>query len=436
MEKKKGFQMPHTYIIIFGVILFAALLTVFIPLGKYDTKEITYMQNGVEKTRTVLDPESFQYILDENGNKVTKAAPIFGTEDFGGQGILNYVFEGMTVGDKNGTAVGIIAFILVVGGAFGIVLRTGAIESGIMRVIALTNGREILLIPILVVLFSLGGAVFGMGEEAIPFVMILVPMFIAMGYDAVVGIMCSYVSTQIGFGSSWQNPFGLAVAQGVAGIPVMSGAWFRIPLWIFFTGLTIVFTMRYAVKIKKDPQLSVAYESDEEYRKEFAKNGKEMPPFTLGHKLVLLTVAACMVWTIWGVVSEGYYIPEIASQFFVMGLVSGIIGVVLSLFYLPVSLLIGGNYPAGLICGAGGIVLALMARNADPSPRKTLPPKAIAGILLSGFAIMLTFFFFSQLIQFYDLLRDPVKGPQINQFLYQFQQRLMEQLQQAQPPVH
>ena len=62
MEKKKGFQMPHTYIIIFGVILFAALLTVFIPLGKYDTKEITYMQNGVEKTRTVLDPESFQYV--------------------------------------------------------------------------------------------------------------------------------------------------------------------------------------------------------------------------------------------------------------------------------------------------------------------------------------------------------------------------------------
>ena len=100
------------------------------------------------------------------------------------------------------------------GGAFGIVLRTGAVEGGIMRVISLTNGKEIILIPILITLFSLGGAVFGMGEEAIPFVMILVPMFIAMGYDAVVGIMCSYVATQIGFGSSWQNPFGLAVAQG------------------------------------------------------------------------------------------------------------------------------------------------------------------------------------------------------------------------------
>ena len=331
MEKKKKFQMPHMYIIIFGVILFAAILTMFIPLGKYETKEITYTMNGEEKTRTVLDPDSFEYVLDENGNRVTKVAPIFGTEDFGGQGILNYVFEGLTTGNKNGTAVGIIAFILVVGGSFGIVLRTGAVEGGIMRVISMTNGKEIFLVPILTVLFSLGGAVFGMGEEAIPFVMILVPMFIAMGYDAVVGIMCSYVATQIGFGTSWQNPFGLAVAQGIAGIPVMSGAWFRIPLWIIFTALTCVFTMRYAAKVKKNPKLSVAYESDQEYREDFEKNGKADIPFTFGHKLVLLTILICMIWTIWGVVTQGYYIPEIASQFFVMGLVSGIIGLIFHL---------------------------------------------------------------------------------------------------------
>ncbi|MCR1942704.1 putative basic amino acid antiporter YfcC [[Clostridium] symbiosum] len=331
MEKKKSFQMPHTYIIIFFVIVLAAVLTLFIPLGQYETKEITYMQNGSEKTRTVLDPDSFRYVLDENGNKVTKAAPIFGTEDFGGQGILNFVFEGMTVGDKNGTAVGIIAFILVVGGAFGIVLRTGAVESGIMKVIEKTEGREILLIPILITLFSLGGAVFGMGEEAIPFVMILVPLFIALGYDVVVGIMCSYVATQIGFGSSWMNPFSLAVAQGVAGIPVMSGAGFRIVLWVIFTATAIIFTMRYAVKIKKNPQSSVAYETDQYYRDDFSSKNKEDVPFTFGHKLVILTIVLTMAWTIWGVIAEGYYIPEIASQFFVMGLVSGIIGVVFKL---------------------------------------------------------------------------------------------------------
>ena len=79
MEKKK-FQMPHTYIIIFGVILVAALLTCFIPLGKYDTKEITYTVNGSEKTRTVVDPDSFQYILDENDNKVEVPGLIVETE--------------------------------------------------------------------------------------------------------------------------------------------------------------------------------------------------------------------------------------------------------------------------------------------------------------------------------------------------------------------
>ena len=118
MEKKKrSFQMPHTYVIIFFVVVAAAIMTLFIPIGTYQTKEITYVQNGEETTKTVLDPDSFEYVLDEDGNKVTKAAPIWGTESFGGQGVLNYVFEGMTVGDKNGTAVGTIAFILVVGGA-------------------------------------------------------------------------------------------------------------------------------------------------------------------------------------------------------------------------------------------------------------------------------------------------------------------------------
>jgi len=79
MEKKK-FQMPHTYIIIFGVILVAALLTCFIPLGKYDTKEITYTVNGSEKTRTVVDPDSFQYILDENGNVIYQPDESLGYE--------------------------------------------------------------------------------------------------------------------------------------------------------------------------------------------------------------------------------------------------------------------------------------------------------------------------------------------------------------------
>lgn len=328
---KKRFQVPHTYVIIFGVILFAALLTMFIPQGQYDTQEITYIQNGEEKSRTVLDPDSFHYALDENGNRITKAAPLFGTEDFGGQGILNYVFEGITTGDKYGAAIGIVAFILVIGGAFGIVLKTGAVDQGILAMIDKTRGSEALLIPVLFLLFSLGGAVFGMGEEAIPFAMILVPMFIAMGYDAVVGICTTYVATQIGFGASWMNPFSLAIAQGIAGVPVMSGAGFRIFLWVVFTSIGAGFTMIYAQKIRRNPKLSVAYESDAAYRDEFHGKGGNRVDFRLGHKLVLVVVALTMVWTIWGVIAKGYYIPEIASQFFVMGIAAGIIGVIFKL---------------------------------------------------------------------------------------------------------
>ena len=329
--KKKRLQMPHTYVIIFAVVVICALLTYLIPVGSFQTQDVTYMVGDTEKTRTVIVPDSFTYELDEAGNRVYNGVPLFGTEDFGGQGMLNYVFEGLTSGDKTGTAVGIVAFILVIGGAFGIVMRTGAVDAGIHAMINHTKGREIILIPVLFTLFSLGGAVFGMGEEAIPFAMVIVPLTIAMGYDAVVAVCITYCATQIGFGASWMNPFGLAIAQGIAGVPVMSGAGFRIVMWVVFTAVGILFTMVYARKIKKNPMASVAYESDAYYRDQMSKTDGEQSSFTLGQALVLLTVLATIIWTVWGVIVKGYYIPEIASQFFVMGLVAGIIGCIFHL---------------------------------------------------------------------------------------------------------
>ena len=243
---------------------------------------------------------------------------------------MNYLFEGMVSGDKSGSAIGVMAIILVCGGAFGIMMRTGAVETGIMALIRKANGKERLMIPVLFIFFSAGGAIWGMGEESIPFAMILVPMFIAMGYDAVVGVCVTYCATQIGFGASWMNPFSLAIAQGIAEVPVLSGAGFRIVLWFLFTGIGAAFTMVYASKIKKDPKASVSYESDSVYRNEF-KEDSAKADFRLGHKLILLVILATMIWTIWGVVEKGFYIPEIASQFFVMGLVSGIIAVIFKL---------------------------------------------------------------------------------------------------------
>ena len=126
--------------------------------------------------------------------------------------------------------------------------------------------------------------------------------------------------------------------------------------------------------------------------------------------------------------------PNSADRLAACSLICGIIGIICSIFYLPMSLLSGRNTPTGLICGVIGIVLALMSRNADIRPGKSFPIKAIIGIALSVLAISLTLFFFYSLVSYYDLLRDPVKGPQINQFLNQMQEQLQMQMQ-LQTPV-
>lgn len=380
-KKKWSFEMPDTYVIIFFVVLLAALVTYIMPLGRFEVNYKAYNANE-KKIVEVADGQkvSFQvnsknYIIDATGEKTllleegkeeplgeikkSKAKALEVKEDTklsfkvvqeygkfvssgerkgiklfasgGDVGFLNYVFEGIVKGDKWGSAVGVIAFILVVGGAFGIILKTGAVESGILSMISKSKGREVILIPVLFILFSLGGAVFGMGEESIPFAMIIVPLVIAMGYDAIVGIMITYCATQIGFATSWMNPFSVAIAQGIAGIPILSGAGFRIFLWVGFTAVGILYTWFYAKKIRKNPLLSVAYESDEFYRKDFKEKDIKDIKFTIGHKLVLLTIVLGMVWVVYGVIKYEYYIPEIATIFFAMGLASGIIGVIFKL---------------------------------------------------------------------------------------------------------
>ena len=274
----KGFTVPDTYIIIFFVVVLAAILTFLVPKGYYETQDVSYMINGVEKTRTVIKDGSFQYLRDDAGKVVTEGVSLFSGD--GGTGFFNYMYNGIV----NSSAMDIIAFLLVVGGAFGIMIKTGALESGLIGLIRKAKGAEKLLIPVLFVLFSLGGAVFGMGEEALPFTMILCPLFVAVGYDTVIAVLVTYVATQIGFGSSWMNPFSVGVAQGIAGIDVFSGAGFRMVMWVVFTALGCGMTMFYASKVKKPPTISVAYESDQYIRDQNEKTGlADGPDFGIGH---------------------------------------------------------------------------------------------------------------------------------------------------------
>ena len=438
---------PHTYAIIFFVVLFCWILTFLIPAGKFSTHTIEYTDaNGETASRTVLmadtfrysyrlntdfvadalgrisqdqalmeeldvDPESLSALMQtdssawvqedldavgisddemyslygeafyDTSRKLHKVANVWGTEDFGGFGFLNYVFEGLVSGDRSGSAVGICALILVVGGAFGIIMKTGAIDAGIYAFIKKTRGLERLALPLLFLLFSLGGATFGMAEECIPFAMIMVPFVIALGYDSIVAVTVTYVASQVGNAVSWMSPFSVAVAQGIAGVPVLSGATFRLVMWVVVTLTSAGFMMAYAERIRKNPQKSVVYAEDSHFRSRMNSVSEEEKEFTLGHKLILLEMLAVLIWIIWGVTQRGFYIPEIASQFFVMGFAAGVTAIIFHLngmtingmasaFQGGVSDLAGTAVVVGM---AKGILLVLGGSEADvPSTLNTV----------------------------------------------------------------
>jgi len=432
MSNKKGrdltkIRTPHTYAIIFLVVVLAWILTFLVPAGKFSTHVVEYPDtNGEIKTRTVLMADTFRYSynldtdflskelanlandtakveelgieqvalneflttdpsawdqvqLDEIGladdilyseygeefydtsERLHKTAKVWGTDDYGGFGFMNYLFEGLVTGDKYGSAVGIVALILVVGGAFGIIMKTGAIDSGIYAFIRKTKGLERLALPLLFFLFSLGGATFGMAEEVIPFAMIMVPFVIALGYDSIVAVTVTYVASQVGNASSWMSPFSVAVAQGIAGIPVLSGATFRLIMWVVITGLSAAYMMRYAEKIRKKPELSVMHESDKHFRDRIENTTDEEMKFTLGHKLILLEMLVVLIWIVWGVTTKGYYIPEIASQFFVMGFVAGVIAILFKLNGMTINDM-ASAFQSGVADLAGTAIVVGMAK--------------------------------------------------------------------------
>ncbi|WP_434763160.1 putative basic amino acid antiporter YfcC [Vibrio fortis] len=328
LEKSKSWQLPDTLILIFLIGIFAAAATYFIPAGTFESQDVTFMVDGAEKTRSVIDPASFSYATDENGELVYNTVGFFASG--GGIGLMNFPFEGLVSGSKWGSAIGVIMFMLIIGGSFGVVIRTGTIDNGILHLINKTKGSEALFIPVLFLLFSLGGAVFGMGEEAVAFAIIIAPLMVRLGYDSITTVMVTYVATQIGFATSWMNPFSVAIAQGIAGIPVLSGMTFRMVMWACFTVIGIGFTMLYAARIKANPESSFTFATDKHFRKQEADD-QVVAKWSFADSLVMLTVIGTTAWVIYGVVAHAWYIPEIASQFFTMGFIVAIIGAIFRL---------------------------------------------------------------------------------------------------------
>lgn len=292
---------PNTYFIIFSLIILVAVLTWVIPGAEYARVEM----NG----REVVDPNSFQYI-DSNpqGIGAVLMAPIKGFVE----------------------AALIIGFVLIVGGAFGIFQKTKAVDSaikGLAKAQKSSRMVEVLTIPLFMLLFSLGGAIFGMSEETIPFVLIFVPLALTLGYDSITGVAIPFVGAGAGFAGAFLNPFTIGIAQGIADVPLFSGLQYRFVVWIITTAIAIAFVMYYAGKIKRTPEKSPTYEVDERKREEIDHSEIEgFEGLTARHKWVLWTFALGIAVLIFGVLRYHWYIEEISAVFLATGIGVGVVG--------------------------------------------------------------------------------------------------------------
>lgn len=286
-------QGVNTFLVLLVLAGLAALVVPLVPAGLFEPGGPV----ALERFRWVPDAPSSTW---------------FGVED--GRGFLNFLFEGLTSGGRNGAAVGVIALILIVGGSFAVVAATGAVDRGLMRLMAVTGDRPAWLLGSLFLVFSLGGAVFGMGEETIAFIVLLLPLVDRLGLPRECAVMATYLASQIGFATSWMNPFSVLVAQGIAGLPPLSGAPFRIGMWALFTAVGIAFTLRYAARHRRSPGTGAAVPP-------------APAPMNGADVAILLGVLATVAWIVWGVTQRQYYLPELSAQFFGLGLFAAVVGV-------------------------------------------------------------------------------------------------------------
>ncbi len=297
-DKKRKFEMPHTMVIIVAMIALVAIATYLIPGGAYET---TVNESG----KTVVVNGTFKYIESQPQN-------IFK--------VLQAPIQGLVDGAET------IAFLFIVGGAFSIISKTKAIDFGILRIVEIFKGKEIFVLPILMSLFSLGGATFGMSEEAVAFITLLLPLILALGYDSIVAVAVTYLACVLGFSTAMLNPFTVGIAQSIAEIPIYSGMLYRTILWVITTAIGIGFVMLYAVKVKKNPEISPMYEIDKNKREKLDHISSEEVEFTFAHKIIILTLFLGIALIIWGVLKLGFWIPELGGIFLAIGIISGIAG--------------------------------------------------------------------------------------------------------------
>lgn len=289
-----------TLAMIYALVIIVALLTWIVPGGEY--------QRTVTDGRTLVEPGSFQYIKSSpQGLGAMLTAPI--------KGFIQ--------------ASQIIVFLFIIGGTFSVIQGTGAIQAGVQRMAQKFSEKPYLrrfFIPVSMTLFSLGGTLFGMCEETMPFVLIFIPLSLSLGYDTFVGVAIPFLGAAAGFAAAVINPFTVGIASSIAELPLSTGMGYRAFIWLLSTFFMIFFVMRYAAKIAQDPTKSPAYEMDLERKKSWTTDQSSATEFTRRQKLVLLSFGVGLALLIYGVLKYQWFIIEIAALFLALAMVSGVLG--------------------------------------------------------------------------------------------------------------
>ncbi|MDP1683619.1 YfcC family protein [Hydrogenophaga sp.] len=300
-------RFPTAYTILFALIVVMAALTWILPAGQYQrvANEALGKDAPVPGTYQVVEA-AHQGVFD------VLLAPITG-------------FYNQASGMAN--AVDVSLFVLVIGGFLGVVNATGAINTGIERVMLRMKGREKWMIPALMLLFAAGGTTYGMAEETLAFYVLLIPLMIAVGYDALTGVAVIMVGAGIGVIGSTINPFSTAIASNAAGIPFTQGLVLRLVILALGWLICVVYVMRYAERVRKDPASSLVADLRVSNEAHFLRNRDSHREVLLTgqQKLILLMFGATFAAMVWGVSSRGWWMAEMSALFLASAIAVGLV---------------------------------------------------------------------------------------------------------------
>lgn len=295
----------HPLVIVFGIIVLVAISTYIIPGGQYERIEVPISALGGD-TRDLVVPNSFQAV-----DSIPQGFSEMWTAFMGG------AIE----------AADISFVIFLCAGAFYAIIATGAVANGIHSLARRFGTKAYILIPTCVFAFGLGGATYGMYEDAIPFILVLCPLALALGFDSMVGLMTVHFSVAVGASAAFLNPFAVGVGQALAEVPLMSGVGVRVLLWVVMMTATSIYILKYALKVKKNPSLSLCYEDDIINRERYGDlNSTDEPRLGGRGAATLLLLAVGMSIMVYGVIRHGWWFNEIGSIFLFMGVIIPIVG--------------------------------------------------------------------------------------------------------------